>query len=380
MRGPADLLAWRAEFPAVERTTFLGAHTLAPASRRTRAAAERYLAAWEEKASAERVWFEDVIPEMRRLEALYARVIGADPDEVALTPSVTTGLASLASCLTFDGARDEIVISRGEFPTDQLVWQALQARGGRVVWVEGRTADDFEATISPRTAVVEASRVSYLDGSVMDAAALVRAAREAGAFSIVDDFHGSGVVPIDVHPLGCDALVCGPYKYLLGSSGIAFVYVRRDVSPSLRPAITGWFAQKDFFAFDGTRIDWPDSAQRLALGTPSAISVFMAAAGLEIVLEVGIDRIRARTLELTRYAIERADDAGLTVRTPRADASRGALVAIEVPDSKEVLEKLLARGVIVDERHGALRVCPHFYSSEDDLDALFDALRALGVA
>ena len=264
MRGPADLLTWRAEFPAVERTTFLGAHTLGPASRRGRAAAERFLDVWETKASAEAVWFEDIIPEMRRLEGLYARLIGADPEEVALTPSVTTGLASLASCFDLSGDRNEIVISRNEFPTDQLVWQAAARRGGRVVWVQGREAADFAAALGDKTAVVEASRASYLDGLVMDAPALEASAREHGAFCIVDDFHGSGVVPLDVHALGCDALVCGPYKYLLGTAGIAFVYVRREVVERLEPSITGWFAQRDFFAFDGTSIDAPDTAQRLA--------------------------------------------------------------------------------------------------------------------
>jgi selenocysteine lyase/cysteine desulfurase len=379
LRGPSDLLAWRAEFPAVERTTFLGTHTLGPASRRGRAAAEHFLDVWGSKASAETVWFEDIIPEMRRLESLYAHLIGADDDEIALTPSVTTGLASLASCLDFSGARNEIVISRNEFPTDQLVWQAAARRGGRVVWVEGREAPDFAAAMTNKTAVAEASRVSYLDGLMMDAHGFVEAAQAAGAFSIIDDFHGSGVVPLDVHDLGCDALVCGPYKYLLGTAGIAFVYVRHGLIASLEPSITGWFAQRDFFAFDGTRLDPPDTAQRLALGTPSGLSVFVAAAGLEIIHEVGVERIRQRSLELTQYTIERAATAGLTVRTPSQAARRGALVAIEVPDSKEVLSKLLAQRIIVDERHGALRVCPGFYSSEDDIDALFEGLFALGV-
>lgn len=357
---------------------FLGSHTLAPASGRTRAAIGRFLDAWESKASAERVWFEDIIPEMRRVEALYARVIGADPDEVALSASVTTAVASLASCMDFSAGRDEVVVSRREFPTDSLGWLAQERRGARIMWIDGSDAADYASAIGERTAVVHASRVSYLDAAVTDATAIARAAKAAGALSVVDDFHGSGIVPIDVHAAGCDALVCGPYKYLLGSSNVGFLYVRRDVGARLEPSITGWFAQRDFFAFDGSRIDHPDSAQRFALGTPAAMSVFAAGAGLDIVLEVGVERIRARSLELTRYAIERADAAGFIVRTPREDHRRGGLVAIEVDESKTVLDALLERRVIVDERHGALRVCPHFFSSEDDIDALFDALAALG--
>ncbi|MGH2830499.1 MAG: aminotransferase class V-fold PLP-dependent enzyme, partial [Actinomycetota bacterium] len=296
MRGPADLLAWRIEFPAVQRTVFLGSHTLAPASTRTRAAVERFLTAWETKASAERVWFDDAIPEMRRLEGLYARLIGADPAEVALSPSVTTALSSLGTSLDY-ATRNEVVLSRREFPTDQLAWTAMRNRGARIRWVEGSEATDYAAAIGGRTAAVSASRVSYLDAAITDAAAICAEARGAGALSVIDDFHGSGCVPIDVKAIGCDALVCGPYKYLLGSSNVAFVYVRGDVAPRLEPGITGWFAQRNFWAFDGTRIDWPDSAQRFTLGTPAVMSVYMAAAGLEIILEVGIERIRERSLE-----------------------------------------------------------------------------------
>lgn len=379
LRGPADLLAWRDEFPAVGRTTFLGTHTLAPLGRRARAAVERFLDAWQEKASAERLWFEDIIPEMRVLEASYARIIGADADEVALTPSISTGLSSLQSCVAFTGARSQVVLSREEFPTDSLVWLAAEARGAEVVWVEGRSVDGFAAAVGERTAVVSVSRVSYLDGAVLDVDGVAEVCRVAGALLVVDDYHGSGVVPFDVHANGCDALVGGPLKYLLGGPGVAFVYVRRDRVVELRPTVTGWFAQADFFAFDGSAIDWPDTAQRFALGTPAPASIFAAAAGLEIVLEVGVERIRARVLELTDHLVAQATAAGFAVRTPLAHAERGGMVAIEVPDSKAVLRALLADGVIVDERHGALRVAPHFFSSEDDVDALFAALDRLGV-
>lgn len=377
MRGPADLLAWRDEFPAVRDKVFLAAHTLAPISNRVRTAVERFLDLWRSKPSAERIWFEEIIPEMRRLEALYARVIGADADEVALTPSVSTALSSLASCVDFT-ERNEVVLSRREFPTDCHVWLAHAPRGARVAWVEGTDELAYAKALGPATAVVNASRVSFLDGSMLDPVALARACRDAGAWYVLDDYHGSGVVSLDVHTVGCEALVGGPLKYLLGGPGIAFVYVRRDLAPTLNPTITGWFSQRDFFAFDNSRIDWPDNAQRLALGTPSPAAVFAAAAGIDIILDVGIERIRARTLELTGYAIDRAIDEGYRVRTPREPERRGALAVIEVADSKEILERLLDVDVIVDERLGALRLCPHFYSSEEDLDAFFDALRRVG--
>lgn len=379
LRGPADLLAWRDEFPAVRRNTFLGTHTLAPLGQRARAAVDRFLDAWQEKASAERLWFEDIIPEMRRLEGLYATIIGADPEEVALTPSISTGLSSLQSTVAFTGERTQVVLSKDEFPADSLVWLAAEARGAEVVWVEGRSPEAFLDAVGERTAVVSVSRVSYLDGAVLDVDSIAAGCRSAGAMLVLDDYHGSGVLPLDVHANGCDALVGGPLKYLLGGPGVAFLYARADRVEAMQPTVTGWFAQADFFAFDGSAIDWPASTQRFALGTPAPASIFVAAAGLEIIVEVGVERIRARVLELTDHLIERATGAGLVVRTPIDHAERGGLVAIEVPDSRAVLHALLAEDVIVDERHGAIRVAPHFFSSEDDVDALFAALSRLGV-
>lgn len=379
MRGPADLLAWRREFPAAERTVFLGAHTLAPLSRRARASVDRFLDVWEDQASAERVWFHHVIPEMRRLEGLYARLVGADPADVVLTPSVSTALSSLASAVSFDGERREVVLSRREFPTDCHVWLAQVTRGAVVHWVDGADEDAYLAALGPSTAVVSASRVSFLDGAVLDAAALVDGCRAAGALCVLDDYHGSGVVPIDVRALGVDAMVGGPLKYLLGGPGVAFLYVRPDVAAAMEPTVTGWFSQRNFFAFDGSALDWPPTAARFALGTPSPAAVFAAAAGLDIVHEVGVDRIVARVAELTAYAVAKAAEDGWVVRTPTDPARRGGLVAVEVPDAPAVLDALLDRRVIVDERHGALRFCPHFFSSEDDVDALFDALVQLGV-
>lgn len=378
LRGPPDLLAWRAEMPVVDRKVFLGVHTLAPLSRRVRGAVDRFLDTWEEKASAERVWFDDVIPEMRRLEANVATLLGADPDEIVLTPSVSTGLSSIASAVDLSNRR-EVVVSRQEFPTDTLVWLAQERRGADVVWADGRDADALLAAVGAGTAVVSASRVSYLDGTVLDVQALAAGCRAAGARCVLDDYHGTGVVPIDVHDIGCDVVVGGPLKYLLGGPGIAFLYVRRGAVADLQPTVTGWFAQRDFFAFDGSRIDWPPSAQRFAMGTPSPAAIFAAAAGLDIVLEVGVERIRRRVLELTDHLIARAEVDGFHVRTPREHERRGGLVVFDVPESKRTLDRLLDEGVVVDERHGALRAAPHFWSSEDDVDALFDALGRLGV-
>jgi selenocysteine lyase/cysteine desulfurase len=316
---------------------------------------------------------------MRRLEAQYAQVIGAHADEIVLTPSVTTGLASLASCLRFDGDRRGIVLARREFPTDCHVWLAQQAHGATVVWVDGDDVDSYVEVIDERTACVSASRVSYLDGRVLDVTTLGRVAAAAGAFMVIDDYHGSGVIPLDVHSTCASALVGGPLKYLLGGPGVAFVYVRRDLVPDLTPTVTGWFAQRDFFAFDNQRLDWPDTAQRLALGTPAPAAIYAAAAGLSIVLEVGVERIRERVLELTGYLISRLDERGYRVRTPAEPERRGGVVAFEVAQPKPALDALLDAGVVVDERHGALRASPHFFTSDDDLDALLDALTRLGI-
>jgi selenocysteine lyase/cysteine desulfurase len=205
---------------------------------------------------------------------------------------------------------------------------------------------------------------------------ICRIAREAGAWTVVDDYHGAGIIPIDVHDVGCDFHTTGVLKWLCGGPGLTFLYARRDLLPSLEPAITGWFGQREPFSFRTTELDYHPTARRFETGTHPAPIPFIAQGGLEVISEVTPERIRARQGELTEYLIERADAAELPVRTPRERGLRGGVVNIGVGENaSKVAEALFERDVCVDARGDGLRVSPHFFTTEDDIDRLFEELR-----
>jgi kynureninase len=222
------------------------------------------------------------------------------------------------------------------------------------------------------------NRVLYRSSALLDVKEICRLAREAGAWTVIDDFHGAGIIPIDVHDVGCDFHTTGVLKWLCGGPGVTFLYARKDLLSSLEPTIAGWWSQREPFAFRLQEFDWHPTARRFETGTHPAPAAFIAHGGLEIITEVRPERIRERQGELTGYVMERADAAGLEVRTPRYRSHRGGVVNVWVGEQAgKIAEALYERDVCVDHRGDGIRVSPHFFNTEDDVDRLFDALRDL---
>jgi selenocysteine lyase/cysteine desulfurase len=328
------------------------------------------------------VWFEDIFPTMGRLKASFARLAGCDADELAITTNISIALATIASALDLR-ERNKVVMSELDFPTDGHVWLANAGRGVEIEWLrspDGLTIplEEYDRAIDERTAVVMVNRVLYRSSAIVDAKEVCRIARERGALSCLDDYHGIGIVPLDLHDIGADLYTAGVLKWLCGGPGLAFLYVRRALIPTLEPAVTGWFATADPFSFDNQHLEYHATARRFEHGTPPAPVYPIAEGGLEIVSEVTPERIRRRQGELTDRVIERADDLGLPVRTPRDRDARGGVVNVGVgPDAATICHRLLERDVCTDHRGDGLRISPHFFNTEDDIDRCFDALRAL---
>jgi kynureninase len=376
-----DLADYRSEFPVLERSAYLISASLGPIGTRARARIDAYLDAWASKGAPDPVWFEDIFPAMRDLKRTFAGLAGCDPDELAITTNVSIALSTVASCLDLAGPRNRIVLSELDFPTDGHVW--LAQPNAELVWLrsaDGLTIEPeaYRDAIDERTALVMVNRVLYRSSAIMDAKAVCAMAREAGALSFVDDYHGVGIVPLDLHDLGCDLYSAGVLKWLCGGPGLAFLYARRELLPTLRPRLTGWFATAEPFSFDVEHLEYHRGARRLEHGTPPAPVVFLAQGGLDVITEVGVERIRSRQGELTDQVIAGADEMGLPVRTPRDRAARGGVVNVGVgPRTSEICHALLARGVCTDFRGDGLRVSPHFFNIEEDVDRLFRELRSL---
>jgi kynureninase len=378
-----DLSAYRDEFPVLERKAYLISASLGPISRRAQSSLNEYLEAWATKGAPDPVWEEHVFPRMRSVKETFASLVGVDADELAITTNVSLALSTIVSCMDFAGERRKLILSELDFPTDGHVFLAQQRRGAEVVILEspdGLTVplESYEAAIDEATAAVCINRVLYRSSSLVDAKAICGMARRAGAWSIVDDFHGAGIVPVDVHDLGCDFYTTGVLKWLCGGPGLTFLYARRDLLPSLEPAVTGWFATREPFSFDLEHLDYHPSARRLEHGTPPAPVAFIAQGGLDIITEVGPARIRERMGELSDQVIAGADEMGLEVRTLRDRHARGGLVNVKVGDeARKVCHALLDRDVCTDYRGDGLRISPHFFNTEEDVDRLFRELREI---
>jgi kynureninase len=276
-----------------------------------------------------------------------------------------------------------VILSELDFPTDGHVWLAQRSRGAEIEWLrspDGLTIplDAYDRAIDDRTALVMVNRVLYRSSALLDAKEVCRIARERGAYSFVDDYHGIGIVPLDLHDLGCDFYTAGVLKWLCGGPGLAFLYARRDLLPSLEPQVTGWFATAEPFSFDTEHLAYHPTARRLEHGTPPAPVVFIAQGGLDVISEVTPERIRARQGELTDHVIARAEGFGLPVRTPRDREARGGVVNVGVgPEAGKICRALLERDVCTDFRGDGLRISPHFFNTEADIDRCFEELRVL---
>lgn len=366
----------RARIPILRHAIPMNNCSQAPLADVTQAAAAAYLASWNERGMDWARWMEEVVAARRE----FARLVNADVDEVAAVSSVSHATSVVASALDFGGGRDTIVASGAEFPTVGHVWLAQRGLGAGVRWVTARDGwvplEGYAAAIDDRTRVVSAAHASYLNGSLQDVAAIARLAHERGALVYVDAYQSAGIVPVDVKAMGVDFLASGTLKFLMGTPGIAFLYVRRDLVERLEPRVTGWFGRADPFAFDATRLDWSATASRFEAGTPSVFSAYVSAAGLRLLHDTGLPAIHEHGRLLREHLEREGARLGLTVHGRGAPWGRTPTTGFVLPDAHGVEERLRGRGIIASARGPVVRLAPHFYSTLEDVDRALHALRA----
>jgi len=369
------LSAVRAEFPLLEKCTYLNSNSTGAFPRGMEAVFQRYsqtLQSWRDEAWEG--WWADWLGYMDAV----ARFIGGPAGSVVTDTNLTTLLGRLATCFDFQGERRRVVTTDLEFPTTPFLWKGFARYGAEAVVVpseHGRMDEErLCAAIDERTLLVNLSHASFATGALVDLAPVLKRAREVGALVIVDAYQSVGAVPLDVEALGVDFLLGGAHKWMCGSTESAFLYVRPALLPTLRPAATGWIAGENPLNFEPAR-DWAPTARRLASGTPAVLPSQLSRVGLELLAKVGMPTIRAHSLRCTARVMERADEAGLTVVTPRQDERRGGVLALRFPGDAEVTRRLVASGFICSYR-GALRVAPHFYNTLEEVDRFMEALVA----
>jgi len=373
------LLAWRKEFPILANTTYMISHSLGAMPRRTAEALEQFADTWGTRGI--RAWEEGWWNMPVTVGDLIAPIIGAGKGEVVMQQNVSICQWIVASCFDWRGPRNKLVTDGLNFPSNDYIYHGLERQGARVCQVpspDGMTLplESLLAAIDEETRLVSVSHVAFRSSYVQDLAAITRRAHEAGAMVVADLYQSAGCIPVNVRELGVDFATGGSVKWLCGGPGAGYLYVRRDLWPTLEPAATGWQAHREPFSFQSGPIDFAPDAMRFLNGTPGVPSLYSARSGYEIINEVGVDAIRAKSLRQTQLLIDLADEARFLVRTCRQPERRGGVVILDVPNGEDVTKELARREVLVDYRPNAgIRIAPHFYTTNEEIEHTLQEIR-----
>jgi selenocysteine lyase/cysteine desulfurase len=373
-----DFRTLRKEFPLLDHKTYLNSGSYGALANDVKAAFEQYMtdrvlvgANWD-------VW----VGKNEAVRSLVATLLRAAPDEIAVTASVSAGLNALASALQFTGARNKIVVSDFEFPTNAQIWHAQEPRGARVVHVPRDSGgyiplEHFAKAIDEETQLVAITHVCFRNGARLDIPGIVRLARAKGAKVLLDCYQSVGSVDIDVKALNLDFAVGGMLKYLLGTAGIGFLYVRGSLVESLLPTNSGWFAQQDIAAMDISANRPAANARRFEAGTPAVVNCYASEAGLKTILAIGAGAIETRIQALTHDCMQRLREIDWPSVTPADKERRGATIAIPSHAAAQLSAQLLRRDIVTSSRDNNVRASFHYYNDEEDIDSLITELKDL---
>ena len=367
------MLAFRKQFPIFDHAIYLSSCSQGALARPVEAALSAFMASWHEHGNPWDRW----VGEMETLRGQFAQLVNAQPDEVAITFSVSSALNSVASALDY-GERRAVVVSDFDFPTMGHVWLAQQRRGATVRFAraEGHRLPiaAYEREIAADTALVATTHVCYRNGFKNNVAALAEVAHGRGALLLIDAYQSMGTQPMDVKALDLDFLTTGALKYLLGAPGIAFLYVRRDLVERFQPSDSGWFGQEHVFAYDVHHLAYAHAARRFETGSPPVPNVYAAVAALRLIASVGLGTIERHVQDLAGRLIAGVRRREFALLTPEEPAARGPLVMVGSTDALRLNEALARERILCSTRDGALRVSLHYYNTAEDVDAVLAAL------
>jgi kynureninase len=377
------LLAYRDRFPILASTTYLISNSLGAMPRDAASGLLRYAELWSTRGV--RAWAEEWWELASDVADRVAPLLGVAPGSVSMQPSTTIAAAVLLSALRLRGERRKVVTTALHFPSLLYLLDGwCRERDARLEIVPreggawGVAHDRLLDAIDRSTAVVALSHVEFATAWINDAEALARRCRETGALLLLDVFQSAGALPLALERWGVDAAVGGCLKWLCGGPGNAFLYVDPDRAPELEPALTGWAAHAAPFAFEPPPMRWRSGGGRFANGTPQVPALYAARPGLDILREVGIERVRAKSVALTQELLLAARARGFACSSPDDPARRGGTVAIAVPHGELVARELLARDIVVDYRPGfGIRVAPHFYNTGDECERCLGEIEAI---
>ncbi|HET9116122.1 MAG TPA: aminotransferase class V-fold PLP-dependent enzyme [Gaiellaceae bacterium] len=402
---------YRDRFPILETCTYLINHSLAAMPAAAEDNLREYARTWRERgirawagsdageAGAARPETAGRVPRPAWAEGWWempvtvgdqlGRILGAPAGSIVMHQNVTVAEAIVLSCFQPTAGRNRVVYEDANFPSVRYLYQAQPSL--EVAAVEDAAA--IVEAIDERTLLVPISHVLFKNGEIQDVGPIVRRAHEAGAYVVLDCYQSAGVVPFDLTELDVDFAVGGSVKWLCGGPGAGWLYVRPDVAERLEPTLVGWQAHVRPFAFE-PELEYAAGSRRFLTGTPNVPALYAATAGYDVIEEVGVPRIRERSLELTQLLIDLCDESGLEIVSPREPERRGGTVTVSTPDHAACHRELGERGIVCDFRPdsglqasaakpprrggedpgapgaggaGGVRLGPHFYNTDDEV-------------
>ena len=369
-----DLLAYRLGFPILAHTNYLISNSLGAMPEAARGDLQRYADLWDEKGV--RAWNEEWWDLGASVGDRLATILGVSEGSVSMQPNVTLASAVYLSCLTPRAGRRKVLTTDLQFPSLlYLLEQWCKQNGLELETLSsahraGVEPDTLLNAIDDGTEAVVISHVEFKTAYLNDANAVAARCRRHGSHLLLDVFQSAGVLPLRLREWGVEAAVGGCLKWLCGGPGNAFLYIDPEVGRDLEPRLTGWMAHPAPFAFEPPPVRRLDGAARFLNGTPTVPAHYAAIAGLDVVNEIGVELIRAKSLRLTQLLLDEASSRGWSSATPARREQRGGTVALDIEHGEQVSRELLARNIVVDYRPDVgLRVAPHFYNSEEDCRA-----------
>jgi kynureninase len=375
-----SLLEYRKQFPALEECVHFISHSLGCVPAQAKDDLAEFFELWRTKSIT--AW-SDWLPEVDRAAARIEKIISATAGTVIMQHNVSQIMATVASCFEYTPERNKVVYEALQFPTVSYVWQAEKRRGADCVLVPSQdgTTIDTQAmcdAIDDKTLVVPISHVVFSSAYIQDAKKIIAKAQSVGAHVVLDCYQSIGTVPLDVTDLGVSFACGGSVKYVCGGPGAAWLYVRKDLIEQFAPRVTGWFGNEAPFAFTMPEQTYADNIWRYMAGTPAIAALFQARAGQQIIAEIGVRKIREKSLVMTQACIDWVDELGMKLNSPRPAEIRGGSVVFDFVGAADVCRELNRRKFYCDHRPTAgIRIAPHFYSKREEIDLFFGELKKI---
>jgi kynureninase len=379
-----ELLKWRGEFPILDKTVYLISHSLGAMPKATYDRLHEYADMWATRGV--RAWAEGWWDMPVTVGNEVARIIGAEPGTIVMHQNVSICQSLILSCLEPTAKRNKIVYSELNFPSVMYVYEA-HARNGKLR-IETVPSDDgitvslerFLEAIDEETLLVPFSHVLFKSGFLQNAKAITERAHEVGAMVVLDAYQSAGTVPFNVKDLKVDFATGGSVKWLCGGPGAGYLYVRPDLHNKLKPKTTGWMAHEHPFAFE-TELHYAPGITRFLHGSPAIPALYAAQSGYKIINEIGVEKIREKSVRQTTRLIELAEEAGFKVTSPKNSADRGGTITVGHEEAAALTKELIRREFIVDYRPGAgVRISPHFYTKDEELDLVISEMKKIADA